>query len=176
MSRIILLDSCVLIDLMQDKNPVSDNLKPLVEAAKRDELVLAFSSVSRAEIMYLKDFSAKGHSQEEQSKLIAGLLNEDYLKERLVDREVGDVAADLRRKIGTQMDKKILTPVDSIILSTAQTISAEVVVTTDGGKGAKKDSNGNTPVGLLELDGYFGSDFPVIRDPGDIPGQSGMQV
>lgn len=176
MSRIILLDSCVLIDFMQDKNPVSDSVKPLVEAAKRDELILVFSSVSRAEIMYLKKFSAQGLSQDEQNNLIAGFLNEDYLKERLVDREVGDAAADLRRKVGTQMKRKILTPVDSIILATARTISADVVVTTDDGKGAKKDANGNTPVGLLELDEYFGSDFPAIRDPENIPGQSGIQV
>ena len=172
MPEILVLDSCVLIDLIQGIKSVSSHIDPLIEKSKRAEVLLVFSSASRAEIMYLKEMAAKGLSQHEQTDLICGWLNQDYLTERLVDREIGDTAAELRRHVGTRMEKKILTPIDSIVLATAKSVSASVLVTNDNGSGGKKDGNGNRPVGMLELDGFFGPEFPRIRKPENIPGQS----
>lgn len=171
MPDLILLDSNVIIDVIQEKDDVYAPLKRLFESAEAKETMIVISSASRAEVKYLRELSAQGMSQQDQNALISGWFDSDYIYERAADRAVCDRAAELRRYVYTIRPDKALTPIDSIILATAELMKVSQVLTLDDGKSGERTIGGKPPIGLLELDGQLGDNFPAISLPVDYKGQ-----
>ena len=176
MPDLVLLDSSVIIDVIQELDDVYRPLKRLIERAKAGETTIVISSVSRVEVKYLRQLAAKGMAQEEQNKLIAGWFNSDYIYERVADRAVCDRAADLRRHVAQNYVDKALTPIDSIILATAELMKVSQLISLDDGKSGDRDIGGRKPIGLLELDGSLGASFPAISRPVDYKGQTELEL
>ena len=148
--EIVAWDSCIIIDAIQQETNRYPSIFPMIRKAEAGDLLIVISMASISEVLYLRELTAKGLSEEEQNNLIEKWFDSSYIVKRAVDFGVGKKAAELRRQFQT------LTPVDSMILATAVLVEADVLVTyDDGGSG---DS-----IGLLELNGKIGASAPKIR-------------
>ena len=106
-----------------------------------------------AEVRYCKEFNAHRISQVDQDKLIRRWFDNLYIIKRNADVGICELAVSLGRKY-----PDYLTPLDSIILSTAIDRKAKTLVTYDdmGGRG-----------GLLALDGLVGNPPLRVKRPED---------
>lgn len=166
MPEVVLWDSCVIIDAIQENPNTYPCLLPMIKKAEAGELYIVISSAQIAEVKYLRELAAQGISQDAQSELIDAWLNSDYVIPRNADRGVCQYAVQLARQVGS--GNKNLTPLDSIVLSTALLNGSEALITMDGGN---RDS-----VGLLDLSMRFGSPQLPILHPCDYVRQYEMDL
>ena len=157
--EVVAWDSCIVIDAIQKEASRYPEISPMLRKAEADNLLIVLSTASIAEILYLKELSAKGISQEDQNDMIQKWLDNPYIVKRAADLEVCTKAAEIRRVHGS------ITPVDSIILSTAVLHNVDALVTYDG---SGKDGR------LLQLNEKI--DGLKIIEPGDSSGQAEMPL
>ena len=124
--EIIAWDSSVIIDAIQNHPTRYADIQPMIRRAEADDLLIVVSTASIAEVIYLRELSANGMTQEDQNDLIQKWLDNSYLIKRVADLEVCTKAAEIRRA----HDK--VTPVDSIIVATAALSGVDALVTYDG--------------------------------------------
>jgi len=152
MPEIVLWDSCIVIDAIQQQEDIYIHLQPMIRKAEAGELFIVVSSVTVAEVTYCKELSAKGVSQEEQNEIIQQWMNQDYIVRRIADFGICRSAAMLAREFS--VPGKSLSPIDSIVLATAIKNNVDALITLDDGKGKKSGKS----IGLLELDQRAGGD------------------
>lgn len=158
-------DSCIIIDAIQKEPERWPAIEPMARRAESGDLSIVVSTVSLAEVVYLREFATTGMSQADQDDLIKRWFDNDYVYTRNADIGICEEAAKLGRA-------HRVTPLDSIILATAVLTETKVLVTYDD---AGKSSTG---VSLLDLDSKVtaGRDLLRIVTPENIPGQREIQV
>lgn len=151
--EIIAWDSCIIIDAIQKHPEKYPDIQQMIIKAEAGELSIVISSISLAEVRYCKELNAQGVTQNNQDKLISRWFDNSYVIKRVADVGICGLAASLGRQYPDN-----LTPLDSIILSTAIDRKAKTLVTYD-------DNNGRG--GLLALDGQVGNPPLRIKRPED---------
>ena len=176
MPELVLLDSSVIIDVIQESQDVYKHLSRLIASAESGNSIIVISSTSRAELMCLKELAAQGMTQDEQNELISKWFNSEYIVERFADRAVCDRAAELRRHVVRTYPKKTLTPIDSIILATAEIMKVSQLISKDRGLSGKTNAADRKAIGMIELNGSLGNEFPEICLPEDYKGQKELDL
>ena len=159
--RIIAWDSCIIVDAIQKHSQKYAAIQPMILNAEKGDLKIVVSSLSAAEVKYLRELSANGMSQTEQDDLIDRWFNNDYIEMRNADFGTCKYAADIGRIHAN------LSPTDAVILATTIRSESPMLITYDNGKTGKFD-------GLLSLDGRVGNPAIKICKPEDYANQIEM--
>jgi predicted nucleic acid-binding protein len=145
-------DTCIVLDALS-KNATSPEYKavePLLFEARAMRVRLAISTVTIAEIHYLKGFS-----EEESDRLTQGFLDHPFVDPWHVDDQVAIEARHIRKACEAKFGKNCNIHIpDALIVATACAAKATILFTRDG-----IGSNNRTP--MLALDGMFGD--PRVR-------------
>lgn len=166
MVDLIAWDSCIIIDAIQKNPTVYPHLQPIIRQAEAGQLKIVVSTISITEVKYLRELSANGLSQEEQNGLIEAWFNEPYVIKRNADYATCKEAASLAQLAAST--KRNLKTADSIVLATAIRAGVSTLLTLDDGN--------DSSVGLLELDGRFGTPALQIRRPDQMAGQMELGI
>ena len=145
--QLVCWDSCVIIDYLGEHSTRYAEILPMIDSAKRDELLIVVSEISVAEVSKLESLMPKGVTLGKQIGLIEDFFGLPYVQPRIIDRPIARLAAQLGRNFGVKT-------CDAIVLATAIVSRADVVVTYDGHKddGLRKKT--------LALDGQIPTNTP----------------
>ena len=162
MPEIVAWDSCIIIDAICKDKDIYPHLDPVLRRAENGELLILVSTLSIAEVKYLRPFSSD-LSQEDQNELIRAWFANEYVVARNADFNICNIASEIGQHASQYVQGKNLTTIDSVILATAVANEAGALITRDNGN--------NKQIGLLELDRKFGNPgLPIVR-PDNMPGQ-----
>jgi len=145
---LVMFDSCVLIDAIQKKQGHYPQIEPYVLEAEEGRMAIVLSTVTLAEVCYLKERHKAGVSLEEQIRQIEDWFDRQYVDVVGVSRAIARKAARLR---DPSARAKLTTP-DAIILATALSKQIPKLLTYDGA-----GKNGY----LLKLNGQVGGSPPL---------------
>ncbi len=115
--RRILVDSNIVVDLLQQRDPFLDDALTIFEAAIRDAVFLVVTAKQVADIHYL--MSSSRHSKEEASQLLRKLLRLVIV----VDAAASDVDVSLARGCADFED--------GLLMAAAERLKLDAIVTRD---------------------------------------------
>jgi predicted nucleic acid-binding protein len=114
-------DSVVFIDLIEQTPGRIERIRPLVESAINDKLIIVTSAFTMAEVVKLKNLNLL---DEDAERRVTEFFENQYLSIRNVDRFVAEAARPIVRKHGVK-------PPDAIHLATAILSKVAVLHTFD---------------------------------------------
>jgi predicted nucleic acid-binding protein len=127
------LDTCIFIEAIQKiAGDRLDACQDLLDKAKKGTLFIVTSALTIVEVNKLADVEKHtGALREEQSKMILGFFENQYIKIRNLDRETAEYAHHLTRTHG-------LANADAVHVATAIVNAIPVIYTYDVVKGKRK--------------------------------------
>jgi predicted nucleic acid-binding protein len=163
--QVVLWDSCVIIDCLQQDEARYPDIFPMVQQAQTGALTIVVSEISIAEVARLDKLAERGASLSEQKSVIEDWFDLPYVVAQVVDRSVSMIASRLKRNHAK------LKTCDAVVLATALRHGVPIVYTYDGL---------TKPDGLLQLNGAVANpdgEFLQIMAPAGRPdGQTNLPV
>ena len=154
--EIVFWDSCVFLAwLKEEQDKDLDAIKHLLERAKKGELIIGVSPVSRVEVLF------KLRGDRDKIEQWRGALDQDYIHEKTIDQHVATRAAEMRIALRdpNNQDKSKLPLADALILASAEIMESQALHTYDKSHLLPLDGDHNvTRVRIIEP--------PPIAQPG----------
>lgn len=120
-------DSCCWLGLINEEPSKVDSCKYVIEEARKGRFEIWTSSLTRAEVYKVKCSEDKLHLKAEKEKAFEDFLEQDFVVEVAVDKDIGTLARGLMRKYSPPLNK----PNDAIHLASAVRHSLDELHTYD---------------------------------------------